>query len=241
MNPQISVVMSAYNHDTFIKESIESILNQTFTDFELIIINDNSIDNTEDIIKSFNDKRITYIKNNINLGTTKSTNLGFKMTRGEYVCIICSDDILPNDSLEVRYNFIKKYNLEAVHTGLTRIENNIQTYIKPVKNNVIIYFIKQKPKNIGLNMATFLFKTQSLRKIGYLSTKHNTKYNRDYELGLRTILKLKTGSLNINTYNYLIHQTNRSHSNWKLIESQRNFKSIEKKYLKLFKNLDKKE
>ena len=59
--PAISVLMSAYNAEKYISESIESILNQTFNDFEFIIINDGSTDNTEKIIKSYNDKRIKYI------------------------------------------------------------------------------------------------------------------------------------------------------------------------------------
>lgn len=62
-NPLISVLMPAYNAEKYIKEAIESILNQTFSNFEFIIIDDGSIDATEEIIKSFKDSRIVYIKN----------------------------------------------------------------------------------------------------------------------------------------------------------------------------------
>ena len=67
-NPLISVLMPAYNAEKYIKEAIESILNQTFSNFEFIIIDDGSIDATEEIIKSFKDSRIVYIKNEKNLG-----------------------------------------------------------------------------------------------------------------------------------------------------------------------------
>jgi glycosyltransferase involved in cell wall biosynthesis len=238
MKPKISVVMTAYNHADFLKESISSVLSQSFTDFELIIVNDQSIDKTENIIQSFKDNRIVYVKNKINLGTTKSTNLGFKKAKGEYVCILCSDDYFPQDSLEKRYNFIRNGGFEAIHTGLTRVESDkSKNYIKPFGNSEnIVAFIKNKPQKTGLNVATFLYKSATLKKIGYLNTAENTKYNRDYELGLRTLLNCKTSELNENTYFYRIHQTNRSHSNWKKIEAQRNFKHIEHIYLKLFAN-----
>lgn len=71
-NPLISVLMPAYNAEKYIKEAIESILNQTFSNFEFIIIDDGSIDATEEIIKSFKDSRIVYIKNEKNLGLIKT-------------------------------------------------------------------------------------------------------------------------------------------------------------------------
>lgn len=72
-NPLISVLMPAYNAEKYIKEAIESILNQTFSNFEFIIIDDGSIDATEEIIKSFKDSRIVYIKNEKKFRFNKDT------------------------------------------------------------------------------------------------------------------------------------------------------------------------
>jgi len=79
--PKISVIMSVYNGEKYLREAIESILNQTFRDFEFIIINDGSTDKTSEILSSYNDPRIVIINNKRNIGLTKSLNKGLKMVR----------------------------------------------------------------------------------------------------------------------------------------------------------------
>ena len=90
--PKISVIMPAYNAARFLRVAIDSILCQTFTDFELIIINDGSTDNTEEIIRSYTDPRIVYIKNEINLKLIKTLNKGIDAARGEFIARMDSDD-----------------------------------------------------------------------------------------------------------------------------------------------------
>ena len=82
-NPKISVVMSVYNGSLYLRESIESILNQTFTDFEFIIINDCSTDDSKDIIAEYveKDSRIVLVNNPENIGLTKSLNKGAKNSK----------------------------------------------------------------------------------------------------------------------------------------------------------------
>lgn len=84
--------MPAYNAGKYLKVAIDSILNQTFKDFELIIINDGSSDNTEDIILSYNDSRIVYIKNERNLKLMKTLNKGIDKAKGEFISRMDSDD-----------------------------------------------------------------------------------------------------------------------------------------------------
>lgn len=91
-NPKISCIMPAYNAGKYLKVAIDSILNQTFKDFELIIINDGSSDNTEDIILSYNDSRIVYIKNERNLKLMKTLNKGIDKAKGEFISRMDSDD-----------------------------------------------------------------------------------------------------------------------------------------------------
>src|SRR5579872_7310553 len=90
--PLISVVLITYNHEKYIAEAIQSILDQTFTDFELIIVNDGSTDKTEEIIKSFNDKRINYIYQK-NQGPSVTTNVGIMAAKGKYIAIMPGDDV----------------------------------------------------------------------------------------------------------------------------------------------------
>ena len=100
--------MSAYNHSKFIKESIESILNQTYQDFELLIIDDNSTDNTFEIIKSFNNHKIKAVKNQQNVGMVLNTNRLIAMAKGEYIAIINSDDSWHYQKLEKQLQFLEQ-------------------------------------------------------------------------------------------------------------------------------------
>ncbi len=108
--PKISVVMTIYNAEKFLSETIDSILNQTFKDFELIAVNDKSKDNSLKIIKKFmkKDKRVILINNRKNVGPTISLNIGLKKAHGEYIAINDHDDISLPNRLELEYNFLEK-------------------------------------------------------------------------------------------------------------------------------------
>ena len=108
MTIPITVLMSIYNGERFIRESISSVLNQTFKEFEFIIINDGSTDSSEHIIREFCvlDKRINLF-NKQNSGLTKSLNLGLKMAKGEWIARIDYDDICEPERLEIQYCYAK--------------------------------------------------------------------------------------------------------------------------------------
>lgn len=84
--------MSTYNDGTFISECIDSVINQDYQDFEFIIINDASTDDTDELIKSYSDERIVYVKNDSNKGLVRNLNKGLELAKGEYVARIDSDD-----------------------------------------------------------------------------------------------------------------------------------------------------
>jgi glycosyltransferase involved in cell wall biosynthesis len=98
--PTISCIMSVYNGEMFLNKAIDSILNQTFNDFEFIIINDNSTDSSRDIILSYNDSRIKFINNEINLGLTKSLNNGLNIAKGKFIARMDADDYSLPDRFE---------------------------------------------------------------------------------------------------------------------------------------------
>lgn len=91
--PKVSVIMPAYNAEKYIKEAIDSILGQTFEDFEFIILNDCSQDRTEQIIQSYSDSRIVYLKNEQNMGVAATLNRGLEVATGEYIARMDADDI----------------------------------------------------------------------------------------------------------------------------------------------------
>ena len=98
----VSVIIPVYNGEKYIGEAIQSVLSQTYSSFELIIVNDNSTDKTEEAILSYSDPRIRYYKNDINLGMAKNWNKGLEYARGEYIKVLCHDDILHQCCLEMQ-------------------------------------------------------------------------------------------------------------------------------------------
>lgn len=105
-----SIIMPAYNSGRFIDKSIESVLRQTYQDFELIVINDGSKDNTQNVVESYinTDKRIKLI-NIENNGVSNARNIGIKNSVGEYISFLDSDDFYDSVFLEKMYHCIKKY------------------------------------------------------------------------------------------------------------------------------------
>ncbi|MBC7694099.1 MAG: glycosyltransferase family 2 protein [Burkholderiales bacterium] len=106
-NPLVSIIMTAYNEELYIKEAIESVLAQTYTDFEFIIVNDGSIDQTESIILSFSDDRIKYVKNEHNLKLIDSLNIGLNLAKGKYIARMDSDDLCMPERLEKQIEFME--------------------------------------------------------------------------------------------------------------------------------------
>ena len=104
---KVSVLMPVFNSEKFIYQAIQSILDQTFQDFELIITDDGSTDNSLSIIETFNDKRIKLIKNTSNLGLTASRNDAINISNGEYIAFLDSDDISRQDRLEKQIAFLE--------------------------------------------------------------------------------------------------------------------------------------
>ena len=91
-NPKVTVLMPVYNGASFLRDSIESILGQTLSDFEFLIVNDGSTDNSTDIIKSYSDSRIRLINNSINAGWVKVLNQGMGLASGDYIVRMDCDD-----------------------------------------------------------------------------------------------------------------------------------------------------
>jgi glycosyltransferase involved in cell wall biosynthesis len=107
-NPLITVLMPVYNGAPYLKETIESILNQTYSCFEFLIINDCSTDHSLDIIRSFNDTRIVVHNNEKNIGQTKSLNVGLTLARGEYIAINDADDLSLPQRLAKELEYMQK-------------------------------------------------------------------------------------------------------------------------------------
>jgi len=114
-DPLITITTNLYNYERFIGDCIKSVLNQTYDNFEFIIVDDCSEDNSYKIAKSFKDKRIKIIKVNKNRGIGHAKNLGISISKGKYIVTLDADDMLTKNSLEVRVKAILKNNVPFVY------------------------------------------------------------------------------------------------------------------------------
>ena len=108
-NPHVSVVMAVYNTQEYVSDAIESILCQTYNDFEFIIIEDGSSDDSLNIIQSYSDPRIKVIRNKENLKLIKSLNLGLQKACGRYIIRMDADDVSRPDRIEKQVNYMESH------------------------------------------------------------------------------------------------------------------------------------
>lgn len=135
---KITVLMSVFNADRYLQSAIDSILNQTFTDFEFLIINDGSTDDTSQILSGYNDTRIRIVNNEHNIGLTKSLNKGLKISRGEYIARMDADDISLPSRFEKQVDFMETHPEVGVCGSWAQAYGEISGFYKtPVDNDSI--------------------------------------------------------------------------------------------------------
>lgn len=125
MNDLVSVIMPSYNTAEYISESIASVQKQTYTDWELIIVDDCSTDNTDEVVQPFlNDQRIRYIKNEKNSGAAVSRNKALREARGKWIAFLDSDDLWMPDKLEKQIQFMDVSGYHFSYTNYIEIDSN---------------------------------------------------------------------------------------------------------------------
>lgn len=205
--PKVTILMSVYNGEKYLREAIDSILNQTFQDFEFIIINDASTDKTLDILKSYSDPRIKVHINNKNLGLAKSLNIGLKMAKGEYVARQDADDISMPNRLAVQVVFLDTHPDYAVVGAFPKViyENSdkIRYGQRPTEDNNIRRTLKTK--NCLVHGSTMI-RMKCLLDLGFYD--ESMERSQDFELWLR--LSQKYSFKNIPKYLYALRLHNKN-------------------------------
>jgi len=202
-NPKVTVLMSVYNGEKYLREAIESILNQTFTDFEFLIVNDDSTDRTSEILQSYNDSRIKIINNRKNIGCTKSLNNGLKAARGEYIARMDADDI------SMPYRFEKQTHFLDTHADYAVVG----TFLKIIDANSHFVRIHDLPKDDAEIRAYFrkdnclahgsvMIRKECLFIVGFYD--ETFEKSQDYELWLRVSEKYLLA--NIPEYLYMLRK-----------------------------------
>lgn len=118
----VSIIMPSYNTAPYIKETIQSVLDQTYTNWELIIVHDCSTDNTEEVLATINDSRIRYFKNEKNSGAAVSRNKALRAAKGQWIAFLDSDDLWMSEKLEKQINFMKKNGYSFSYTNYEEID-----------------------------------------------------------------------------------------------------------------------
>lgn len=176
--------MATYNGQRYIREAIDSILNQTFTDFEFIIVDDGSTDDTAQIIQSYGDERIYYLKKELNSGIADSLNIGIKAAKGTYIARMDDDDVSITTRFVEQLKVFKS-NGDIVFCGSNVSDNNSEPLRTPEKHDDI--FLELLFRN-PIFHPTVMIKRKILIDNLY---KKDTVPSEDYELWSRLIFKGK--------------------------------------------------
>ncbi len=210
--PRVSVAMPVYNREKYVAESIESVLNQTYTDFEFLICDDGSTDNTWNILADYakQDKKIKLFKNETNLGIAATRNKLILNAIGEYLAIQDSDDLWTEDKLELQLSFLlnyTKYNLVACRFIYINQYGNY-------KYNPLFNYYGDVSKYLDFNSiisnCSILLKLKLLKSIFPDSIFYNPNYlvGEDYDLLCRIKEHIKIYVLKEKLVRVRIHEDN---------------------------------
>ncbi|ELV7518900.1 glycosyltransferase family 2 protein, partial [Photobacterium damselae] len=161
--------MPAYNAGSTIQESIDSVISQTYDNWELIVIDDYSTDDTVSRVNSFHDKRIKLIKNDINRGVAITRNIGIQKTSSRFIAFLDSDDLWLPEKIELQVKeLLSSENAVCSHSGFYRIDRDGNT-INEVQAEKIVNARKQRYGNFIGNLTGII----DTKKLGYIPKQKN--------------------------------------------------------------------
>jgi glycosyltransferase involved in cell wall biosynthesis len=236
MNKLVSIILPTYNGSPYIKKAIESVLSQTYKNWELIIIDDCSLDRTSSIVANYINlnSNIKYIKNNENLGVQKSLNKGLSVSKGEYIARIDDDDEwIDVDKLKTQVEFLESnIGYVLIGTGALLVDEDdelLSKYLLPksdleIKNKIL-------SKNCFVH-SSVLFKKNTAQEVGGFSENEAIKHVEDYDLWLR--LGMKGKLFNLNTYSTALRVRSQSLTYKNRVTQAKRILNLIVKYRKIY-------
>ena len=210
--PLVSIVLPTYNGEEYLKEAIEAIIKQTYTNWELIIVNDCSSDSTPEIIQEYikKDSRIRTINNEINKKVPASLNIGFKEAKGEYFTWTSDDNYYHPEAIEKMVTFLENNSEYGMVYGVCKLLNcpkgELDLWGKtPATVENLLDF--------SVCGACFLYRKSVAKEIGEYDT--NTFLAEDHDYWLRIRLKYKIGNIDEVLYSYRLHEKSLTSANKK--------------------------
>ena len=182
-SPKVSVLMSVYNGMAYVEQAVQSILDQTFQDFEFIVINDGSTDDTKKVLENFSDPRM-HIFMQSNTGLTIALNRGLKLCRGEFIARMDADDLCLPERLEQQLIFLNKHpKVGVVGTAYVEIDDKGKVLLEKPCLVEDIQLRKSLIKFNPLCHTSVMLRKSVLKKIGHYD--ESFSYAQDYELWFR--------------------------------------------------------
>ena len=230
----ISVIIPTYNRAHLIKRCAESVLNQTYKNLELIIVDDGSTDNTKEVVDSLNDKRIVYVKQE-NQGAGAARNKGIDLAKGKYIAFQDSDDVWHLDKLEKQICVLKEKNADIVFCKMFMF-GNLRKKIIP--QNFKEGFLQEDTLPLGISTQTLIGKKEIL-----LNNKFDKNVPRlqDFELALRIQKEHSIYCIDEAMVDYYLQKDSISSKPEKLLEAWKyildKHKNITKNYSEYLDNL----
>jgi len=234
--PLVSVIILTRNRPEYLVRAINSVLTQTFTDFEIIIIDDASTDDTPEVIKSFHDPRIISIRNNVNRGEAGSRNQGVNAAKGEFVSFLDDDDEWLPRKLDAQVNKFKNSKKETgcIYTWHCRVDLQTGEKIKETKY--------QKNGNIFKEMfegnwvgtpSTVMVKKECFQLVGGFD--ESIGFSTDYDMWIRISKEFNIEYIGETLVNYGVHNKNMSTNLSHLIKGWERFGEKYQEWLKFYR------
>ncbi|MGA1870993.1 MAG: glycosyltransferase family 2 protein [bacterium] len=209
----MTVLMSIYNAEKYVRESIDSILKQTLPDFEFLIINDGSVDRTEEILYTYDDPRIRIINNERNIGLTKSLNKGLQLARGEYIARMDAGDISHQDRLFYQYKFLQENTqFGLVGTSFYRISDSGNIMNKVIAGSDSHQLKNALLKNNCICHGASMFRKDICIKVGGYNER--LKFAQDYDLFSKIAMVSKISNLERILYKWRFSFSSLTHRNY---------------------------
>ena len=192
---KISVSIPVYNGEQFIERTIQSVINQTFSDYELLIVDNCSTDSTVEKVKGFHDTRIKLVQNDKNYGMFGNWNICIHSAQGEYIHLLCADDALQSKCLEKQVKILDMHTDVAFVFNASNVVNEQDKNImkrRPFRKNMIFdgkYLARRsfRTKNLFGEPSNVLFRKSVMEKVGDFSS--DVCYSADWDFWMRLAME----------------------------------------------------
>lgn len=223
-NIEVSIVIPVYNGMPYLKDTIDSILAQTYKNFELIVIDDGGLDASENYVKSINDKRITFIKHQ-NMGLSKSLNKAFYLANGKYIFRNDQDDISEPYRIEKQLDILKNSDFDCLFSYISKISEKGEWY-----NLDKVFTRDGKIKKFDPWVdGAMLNSTMAIKKSVFLDIGgYRQEYypSDDWDLELRLSQKYNVGILMERLVKYRFHDNANTYKYWSLMQNNRRWAEV---------------